>query len=481
MSILVFPTCFQSVWPELLGTAAVCGPVHANHLPLPASPLVIPKKDWKLRILVSFWLKTRRRNFASYDPAINQVYTSYGGFAHRGHWGTKQDLPVKRKQKVQDPLVSSSGGRGSARRNPVAFISALDSSEGQTEWTSAEKDVRWLRRLEELGSGTRLNEMSAWSKRVGNYGGRAIGNVDSEFGSSGLETSQQMSSALPNIQSMSERQFKSYIAKLRGQRERFHEFLQETGVKNEGGGDRPLAMYAYAQMPSTHHTRFLAHMNHEAAVQPSSNTLTPVPHPSGGLDYLNPTPLMSQLLFPNPVKGRYVQPPERSTKMALSYKYDSTAIVSVAGYNAILQPDESSAATQAINWNKLAEGDVSQSPDKASSDYRVESMELYQVPSVVGKSRQGIETAEIKIRVRDYSKRRLNRPNPHRPGTFEYVSHEDTRTLNADPVSLKGAERWTRPNTPIRPYEEKREEASRPMMELLDQLLDTPPPGKGKF
>ncbi|CAE6522520.1 unnamed protein product [Rhizoctonia solani] len=426
----------------------------------------------------------RRSKFASYDPAINQVYTSYGGFAHRGHWGTKRDLPVKRKHKVQDPLVSSSGGRGSARRNPVAFISALDSSEGQTEWASAEKDARWLRRLEELGSGTRLNDMSAWSKRVGNSGGRAIGNVDSEFGSSESENSQQMSSALPNIQAMSERQFKSYIAKLRGQREQFHGFLQEAGVKSEEGKGRPLAMYAHAQVQSTYHTRFLAHINHEAAIQPTSNTLTPVPHPSGGLDYLNPTPLMSQLLFPNPVKGRYVQSPERHTRAGLPPKFDSTAVVSVAGYNAILQPDESSAATQAVNWNKLAERDFSQSPEQASSDYRVENLELYEVPSVVGKSRQGIQSAEIKIRVRDYSKRPQERANPHRPGTFEYVSHIDTRTLNADPVSLKATERWsTQPTskTPMRPYEEKREEASRPMMELLDQLLNSPPPGKGKF
>ncbi|GAB1525058.1 hypothetical protein RhiTH_008215 [Rhizoctonia solani] len=424
----------------------------------------------------------RRSKFASYDPAINQVYTSYGGFAHRGHWGTKRDLPGKRKHKVQDPLVSSSGGRGSARRNPVAFVSALDSSEGQTEWSSAEKDVRWLRRLEELGFGTRLNDMSAWSKRVGSYSGRAIGNVDSEFGSSESETSQQMSNALPNIQSMSERQFKSYIAKLRSQREEFHKFLQETGVTNEEGENRPLPMYAYAQVTSNHHTRFLAHMNHEAATQPTSNTLTPVPHPSGGLDYLNPTPLMSQLLFPNPVKGRYVQSPDRAPRMVSTQKYDSNAVVSIAGYNAVLQPDDSSATTQAVNWNKLAERDFSQPPEQASSDYRVEDLELYEVPTVVGKSRQGIQNTEIKIRVRDYSKRRFERANPHRPGTFEYVSHVDTRILNADPISLKSTERWSaQPKTPMQSYQEKKGDTSRPMMELLDQLLDIAPPGKGKL
>jgi hypothetical protein len=421
----------------------------------------------------------RHSKFASYDPAINQVYTSFGGYAHRGHWGTKRDLPPKRKHKVQDPLVSSSGSRGSARRNPVAFISALDSAEGQTEWTSAEKDVRWLRRLEELGSGTHLNDMSAWSKRVGGSGGRAVGDVDSEFdsASSAQKTSQQMTSALPNTQAMSERQFKAYIAKLRSQRAEFHEFLQATGVGQEGDEPRAVPMYAYAQLPSTNHTRFLAHMNQKAAAQPTSNTLTPVPHPSGGLDYLNPTPLMSQLLYPNPVKGRYIQPPDRNMKLALSLKYESTAIVSVAGYNAVLQQGESSALNRPIDWHKLVERDFSQPVEQPSSEYRVESLELYEVPSVVGKSRQNIEGAEIKIRVRDWSKRLEERANPHRPGTFEYVAHKDTRTLNAEPISMKA-----RTISPLKPFEDARGSAmDSPMMDLLDRLLDGQHPDQGKF
>lgn len=424
----------------------------------------------------SFSTLLRRSKFASYDPAINQVYTSFGGYAHRGHWGTKRDLPPKRKHKVPDPLVSSSGGRGSARRNPVAFISALDSAEGQTEWTSAEKDVRWLRRLEELGSGTHLNDMSAWSKRVGSSGGRTIGDVDSEFDSadSAQKSSRQMTSALPNTQAMSERQFKSYIAKLRTQRAEFHEFLQENGVGQSEDSKNPQAvpMYAFAQEPSTHHTRFLAHKNQKAAVQPTSSTLTPVPHPSGGLDYLNPTPLVSQLLYPNPIKGRYVQPPERSTaRFSPTPKYDSNALVTVAGHNANLVQDELSAAVRPVDWHKLVERDFSQPIEQPTSEYRVEKLELYQVPSVVGKSRQNMEGTDIRVRVRDWSKRQQERPNPHRPGAFEYVSHEDTRTLDNTPMSMK-----TRLTSPIKPLEAPRGSVeSRSMMELLDALLDASP------
>ncbi|KAF8756949.1 Mitochondrial ribosomal protein subunit [Rhizoctonia solani] len=379
--------------------------------------------------------------------------------------GVPNATSLGKENKVQDPLVSSSGGRGSARRNPVAFVSALDSSEGQTEWSSAEKDVRWLRRLEELGFGTRLNDMSAWSKRVGSYSGRAIGNVDSEFGSSESETSQQMSNALPNIQSMSERQFKSYIAKLRSQREEFHKFLQETGVTNEEGEN----------------DRSLSHMNHEAATQPTSNTLTPVPHPSGGLDYLNPTPLMSQLLFPNPVKGRYVQSPDRAPRMVSTQKYDSNAVVSIAGYNAVLQPDDSSATTQAVNWNKLAERDFSQPPEQASSDYRVEDLELYEVPTVVGKSRQGIQNRDQNTRARLFQTP-IRACQSSSSWDFRICVSRRHSYLNADPISLKSTERWSaQPKTPMQSYQEKKGDTSRPMMELLDQLLDIAPPGKGKL
>lgn len=413
----------------------------------------------------------RQSKFASYDPAINQVYTSFGGYSHRGHWGTKRDLPPKRKHKVSDPLVSSSGGRGSARRNPVAFISALDSAEGQTEWSSAEKDARWLRRLEELGTGVSLTEASAWRKRVGTSKGRATGAMDSEFDTadSAQKIGQQMTSALPNTLAMSERRFKAYISHLRSKRKEFHEFLQENGVGQAKKGDNnagplPVQMYHHAQGSTSQHTRFLAYTNQQAATQATSNTLTPVPHPSAGLDYLNPTPLMSQLLYPEPIKGRYVQGTSR--RMQPHFKYLSDAIVSLGGYNAMLSTDNASASTHPINWQKLVERDFSQPLDKPTSKYRVERLELSEVPRVVGQSRQNIEGADIRMHVRDWSKQPAERPNPHRPGTFEYVSHEDIRTTNSDPISLKA--RITPQGTL---GANKGDGDASGMMELLDNLL----------
>jgi hypothetical protein len=420
----------------------------------------------------SFSNLLRRSKFASYDPAINQVYTSFGGYSHRGHWGTKRDLPSKRKHKVSDPLVSSSGSRGSSRRNPVAFISALDSAEGQTEWSSAEKDVRWLRRLEELGTGTHLSDASAWNKRVGSSRGRATGAIDSEFDTADTaqKIGQQTTSALPNTQAMSERRFQSYIARLRGQRQAFHEFLQDVGVgQSEGGRPEVIPMYHYAQGPSSFHTRFLAHTNQQAAVQPTSHALTPVPHPSAGLDYLNPTPLQTRLLYPNPVKGRYVEGTFRSLSQYPS-KFESSPIVSLAGYNAILSSNAGSATGQPIEWHKLIERDFSQPVERTTSEYRIEKLEIHDVPRVVGQSRQNIEGAVIKIHAYDWSKNAEEQSNPHRPGSFEYVSHEDNRTLDHQPVSLKA-----RVMPPMQQTQQaNKDHASIAMMDLLDSLLQDP-------
>ncbi|KAG8745224.1 hypothetical protein FRC10_008536 [Ceratobasidium sp. 414] len=423
----------------------------------------------------SFSKLLRQSKFASYDPAINQAYASFGGYAHRGQWGMKRDLPPKRKHRISDPLISSSGGRGSARRNPVAFISALDSAEGQTEWTSAEKDVRSLRRLEELGTGAQLSDGSAWRRRIGSSPGRAIGAMDSEFdaANSAEKIGQQTTSALPNTQAMSERRFQSYIARLRTQRQDFHEFLQESDIgqtQNTNGAPQVVPMYHYAQGPSTFHTRFLAYTNQKAAVQPNSRTLTPVPHPSGGLDYLNPTPLMTRLLYPNPPKGRYVESFSKMPPQSPS-RYESTSIVSIAGYNANLVASSSTnqpITSQPIEWQKLVERDFSQAAERTTSEYRVERLELHAVPRVVGQSRQNIEGAQIKMHVQDWSKHAENQPNPHRPGSFEYISHEDNRTEDARPMSLlkqhavfptrgHGQASYTNP--------------SESMMDLLDELL----------
>ncbi|KAG9125882.1 hypothetical protein FRC07_005788 [Ceratobasidium sp. 392] len=425
----------------------------------------------------SFSKLLRQSKFASYDPAINQAYTSFGGYSHRGHWGTKRDLPPKRKHKVSDPLVSSSGGRGNARRNPVAFISALDSPEGQTEWTSAEKDVRWLRRLEELGTGTQLSDMSAWSKRVGSSRGRAIGAMDSEFDTTDSikKIGQQTTSALPNTHAMSERRFQSYVGRLRTQRQGFHEFLQDTGVgqtQDENGTPQAIPMYHYAQGPSTNHTRFLAHMNQKAAVQPASRTLTPVPHPSAGLDYLNPTPLLTRLLYPNPPKGRYLETSSRVPSHHPS-KFEGSSVVSIAGYNANLVA--SSPTSQPVDWQKLVERDFSQPMEKTTSEYRVEKLEIQSVPRVVGQSRQNIEGAKISMHVRDWAKHVEEQPNPHRPGSFEYVSHEDNRTQDSAPVSLK-----SRVVSPVQqPERTSHVNPDTSILDLLDELLAEIPKRKG--
>ncbi|GJJ12330.1 hypothetical protein Clacol_006571 [Clathrus columnatus] len=155
----------------------------------------------------------RRSKFASYDPLIGQVYTTYGGHAHRGNWGLKRPLPNRRK---------------------TGFITvhAIDSKEQQTEWNSAESSARWIRRWDEMGKHLRVADGGAWlSKNVTQW------YPDSEFNSNSSSIDAEVMSALVSRQlakspSMSPKQFDKHLDRLRSVRPKFKEFLMD-GLKTQ--------------------------------------------------------------------------------------------------------------------------------------------------------------------------------------------------------------------------------------------------------
>ena len=90
----------------------------------------------------------RRSKFASYDPRISQVYTSHGGHAHRGDWGLKRPLAIR-------------------KREAFITIKAVDSHVQQTEWYGAEQKVRWVRSIQELGPVPIVNYQGTWLSTIG--------------------------------------------------------------------------------------------------------------------------------------------------------------------------------------------------------------------------------------------------------------------------------------------------------------------------
>ncbi|ORX89262.1 hypothetical protein K493DRAFT_234175 [Basidiobolus meristosporus CBS 931.73] len=78
----------------------------------------------------SFARLFRTSKLASYDPKINQVYTTFGGFRDIGDWGLKRNLPVTLRTKFID-------------------VQALDTLEHQTPITSAQGSILTLKRFKE--------------------------------------------------------------------------------------------------------------------------------------------------------------------------------------------------------------------------------------------------------------------------------------------------------------------------------------------
>ncbi|KAL0946457.1 hypothetical protein HGRIS_012679 [Hohenbuehelia grisea] len=187
-----------------------------------------------------------RSKFASYDPKVKQVYSSPPASAHRGDFGLKRPLALRRK-------------------NAFITVKSVDSRFQQTEWNHGESQVRFVRRFEELHVTPRAR--GDWKNRLGSTEATQW-LVDSEFSQVQWGDRQQTAAAIqstsapaslattqasvwdgapaprsaherrlaaayseplgltPNFDAMSSTEFNHFLDQLRKARPQFHEFLQ---------------------------------------------------------------------------------------------------------------------------------------------------------------------------------------------------------------------------------------------------------------
>ena len=214
----------------------------------------------------------RRSRFATYDPAIRQTYRSPSAHAHRGDWGLKRPIALR-------------------RRNAFISINGPFESHSQfIEWNHAENQVRFIRRIEEMGIKPRPMYNTHWDKAVGNAKFQLL--LDSEFcpgegfeldqeaeqdrkkknmmldlselGKQGpgmygakrgpplMVTGEASGQVTENIEAMSTKQFSRYLSKLRKLRPAFAQHLRTHDQL------RGKSLYAVAQNhEAAHHRRFL--------------------------------------------------------------------------------------------------------------------------------------------------------------------------------------------------------------------------------
>ena len=326
----------------------------------------------------------RRSKFASFDPHIGQVYTTYGGDAYRGNWGFKRPLAIR-------------------RRGATITVNSVDTTAQQTEWNSGEKQHRFMKHWEELNC-----ESAISTKALANELGPAITRewVDSEYAPTN-EVGPSRPQAVRNIHSMSPRQFRAYLEELRKKRPAFIDFLQKTASKDSRLEGKSL--YKIAQLDNDYHADFISRETGKSVHTVESRQIETVPHKTGGLLYSHPSPLQTYLTT-KPQPGRILTDAIRKAKAPEGY------IAGFAGATHWVQK----ARVTGVEKMKWTEGG---NATKSIGQFRMAQPVLWRMPRIVGKNRQGIKGFKARLEVQGVPEdEERNRPNTHLPGSMDYIN-----------------------------------------------------------
>jgi hypothetical protein len=363
----------------------------------------------------------RRSKFASYDTRINQVYTTYGGHAHRGNWGLKRPLPLR-------------------RRKAYITVNAIDRYQ-QTEWNNAEAQARFVRKWDELDVDVRSRQESSWDRKL-MASGRMDWFVDSEFAPRSYNHRKTSTAArqphpkgprthaVPNIHAMSEVEFQGYLKRLRKLRPKFKRYMKEVGNQRL----RVKSLYELAQAPSNYHTNFIA--AHAALPLHSldSRFIEEIPHRSAGLTYTHVSPL--QTAFTSRAFPGIILHPNESKDRAFS---PSSYAVSFAGMVATLPLSDTGSGEKHLMDLKSDHGIRYDAINQSRIKLRLTKVPLLsKVPNVVGRNKEGLKAADISLTVASDEQLDWKKSNPRRPGSMEYVSMEDSALpvrMRAKPMS----------------------------------------------
>jgi len=337
----------------------------------------------------------RRSKFASYDPTIGQVYTTPDGDAHRGNWGFKRPLALRKR----DKFIS---------------VQAVDSPEQQTEWTPREPEARFIKRWEEVA--TEPNVRDAWERHCMNSRSMHQAELAKEDESGGivnpavqrladdsLDRRQYVASG-PLISAMNTRQFARYLDKLQRQRPEFLKFLSkeaERTTKSQTASHHHVAPSAYEEsaMGSAEmvRRRFLQKQSHAIYEASDSRAIEQRPHRNGGLSYAH-TSQLTHFFTTKEEPGRMLdtQIPDRH----------GNARASFAGMAATVK--------QPI------------SPSEVGPKLRVVESVLKQAPRVVSAQPRGLDDANIQTTAVDIANLEMTRANPFPPGSRAYIAHAQT-------------------------------------------------------
>lgn len=356
----------------------------------------------------------KRSKFSSFDPRIAQVYTTHGGDAHRGNWGFKRPLPIR-------------------RRGAYITVKAVDSLEQQTEWNSAEPQAMWMKNWDEL----QLNPRSEELRRPSSEDSGDM--VDSEYAPMRMDPQCWRSPAVPNVHAMSNSEFKKYVAHIRRKREHFFEYqkmkaealkkqremkereeealkLMKADSSKESSTPKGLSKAKKAppeKLPTDYSLDDFAMWESEGVRErPRSRSLESVPHRSAGLHYSHFSSLQTYLSTKEH-KGRLVEEVKGDKGKPIYF------VASYAGMGTLVQ-QKNKGVGNVMTW-----GDPSKT---GVTNLRPESVVLEKAPEVVYK-RQGLKAAKLSMTAFANDAQSHSQSNTHRPGSLEYITAEPLQSF----------------------------------------------------
>ncbi|CCL99631.1 uncharacterized protein FIBRA_01651 [Fibroporia radiculosa] len=391
----------------------------------------------------------RQSKFASFDPHIGQVYVSYGGHAHRGNWGLKRSLPLR-------------------RRRAAVTVKTVDSRQQQTEWKSAEPQDRWIKMWDEVGVTPRV-DAGSWMMKLGPLAGLQW-ETDSEFaqGTRGMQDIDGMekelrkkSKAVPNINAMSKTERTRYMEELREARPEFRQYFRVQQRMRERGKDtdeaaveaeveaepedaHPISLWEQSENPN-HFQEFLERRAAKKYNALNAHIIEQRPQRFGGLVYARSSQLQSLFLSP-PRAGRVLQDQGSNSRPGSRLggrTADEDMVASFAGMTSSLNKNNRGLAMP-VDWNLLS-STGERNPQASITDFRLAQAELVGAPETVAKHPTGIKSVHMRTEVEHCSAGDgvLAQANPHQPGSREYIAHEGhsvNKTMSMiRPTPKKGA------------------------------------------
>ncbi|KAH8106942.1 mitochondrial ribosomal protein subunit-domain-containing protein [Cristinia sonorae] len=391
----------------------------------------------------------RRSKFAAHDPKIGQIYTTFGGDAHRGNYGLKRPIPI-----------SKSRGH--------ITVSEVDSRESQTVWNNAEQPGRWIRMWDEVSVPVTPRNNSEWDNKLGDRA-KVTWLVDSEFADwqpppkakasaedeapsrhvrhpeGSTPTVEMMKETrlrganikgkdrvaelvkeaekvglftptvdIENIHAMGDREFENYLAAVRALRPQFKEFIK-VGEATFQPEEQPRDIYQFSQQYSSLHRLFLSAQTHTKFHSPTSRGIERQPHSNGGLTYFNSSRMQAKLMR-DPKPGRIVHDDKSNARLVVSY----------GGMTTEYKPPQRDSKHATLDWTSLA-STGQRDPSRGVLNFALVDAEIDRGPSVVGKNPQMLDGTVIFSRVYSPADVTFDDHNPHRPGSVEYIAHREGR------------------------------------------------------